>query len=74
MSKGRTKNSTRPIKLSLSLHPNIHRVLESFVPSGFYGSSKTEVASSILREWIRANAKDELDNSAMLIDNLTDNP
>lgn len=68
---GRNKNLVKPLKLSLTLHPNVHKVLEAFVPLGLYGSSKTEVASSILREWIRSNAKEELETSKELMEQLS---
>lgn len=67
MSSGRNKNIIKPLKLSLSLNPNFHKILEDFVSFGLRGNSKTEVASSILREWIRDNATEELENSVKLI-------
>ncbi len=67
MSTGRNKNSVKPLKLSLSLHPSVHKILEALVPSGIYGNSKTEVASWILREWVRDNGMKEIENSRQLI-------
>jgi len=71
---GRNKNSVKPIKLSLSLHPNVHKILKDLVPSGLYGNSKTEVASTILMEWIRSNAEEELATSRKLVKQNNDDP
>jgi hypothetical protein len=54
----RSKNRIGTERSKLSLDRQTHRVLEEMVPLGIYGKTTPEVASYIIRTWLRENREE----------------
>ena len=54
----RGKNRIGTKRPKLSLDGQTHRVLEDMVPLGIYGKTMAEVASYLIRKWLRENREE----------------
>ena len=51
----RQKNKQRSARVQLSISKNVDRILEEVAEIGILGKTKTEVATSIVTDWIWSN-------------------
>ena len=54
----RSRNRIGTKRPKLSLDRQTHRVLEDMVPLGIYGKTMPEVASYLIRTWLRENREE----------------
>jgi Arc/MetJ-type ribon-helix-helix transcriptional regulator len=54
----RLKNRVGTIRPKLSLDPQTSRVLDDMVGAGIYGKTQSEVASYLIRTWLRENREE----------------
>lgn len=60
------RNGINTVKLQLTVDENTDRVIGEMVPMGVLGTTKAEVASSIIRNWIWSN-QEQLGNNGINI-------
>jgi Arc/MetJ-type ribon-helix-helix transcriptional regulator len=54
----RRKNRIGTARPKLSLDEQTRRILEDMVPAGIYGKTISEVASYLIRTWLRENREE----------------
>ena len=62
------RKGSETVKLQSRTDTNTDRILEELVDIGIYGTSKSEVVSSILRDWIWSNEEKLARNGIILND------